>query len=327
MRVGLYGFGQINQLAASEILKRGWEISGVVDIREDLVGKDIGLILGLGEEAGVEVSSDPLELVDSDVVLHATGSFLDKVYGQLMNVVRMGVDVVSTCETLSYPYYRYPVLARRLDEAAKQYGVTVVGTGINPGYLLDTLPILLTLPFNRIKRISARRSLDASKRRTSFKKKIGVGMEPEKYIDLLGKNILTGHVGYAESVLLIADAAGLHLSRVDEGQEPVIAEKDMDIGDLHVSAGRVIGIRGYGSGYIDGEEVIRVEFHAYLGAEEYEEIVVEGEDYTVKWRSTGTPGDKGTVAVLLNIASMMPGLEPGLLLMTDIFPVRPVFKR
>lgn len=326
MRIGIYGFGSIGRLVAREAIKRGWEIAGAIDIDEKILGKDIGKILGMEEEYGVTVTNDVEELLDSDVVVHATSSYLDKVYEQILSVVRLGIDVVSTCETLSYPYYRYPVLARKLNDEALRYGATVIGTGINPGFLLDTLPIVLTTPFNIVEKITAIRSLDASKRRKSFIKKIGIGMDLEEFKKALSQGKLTGHVGYAESVLLIADAAGIHLDKVEEGQEPVITEKEITLRDIRAEPGKVIGIKGYGAGYKEGREIIRIEFHAYLGAEEYEEIAIKGTDYEVKWRSTGTPGDYGTVSVVLNIANIINDLLPGLLLITDILPFKPVFK-
>ncbi len=326
MRIGLYGFGSIGRIIALEAMKRGWDVVAAVDIDEKIIGKDIGKILGLKEKKGVVVTSDPEELLEADVVIHATTSFLDKAYDQILNVVRLGIDVVSTCETLSYPYYRYPVLARKINDEALKYGVTVIGTGINPGFLLDTLPIVMTAPFNIVEKITAVRSIDASKRRPSFVKKIGVGMKPDEYKQKLLSGELTGHVGYAESVLLIADAAGIHLEKVVEGQEPVVADKEYRFGDIVIEPRKVIGVKGYGAGYKDGKEIIRVEFHAYLGAEEYEEIIIKGTDYEVKWRSTGTPGDKGTAAVVLNIANIVNELPAGLLTMNDLIPFKPVFK-
>ncbi len=326
MLIGLYGFGSINRLVALEAIKRGWEIVGAIDIDENIIGKDIGELIGLDREYGVKVSRRPLELVEADVVIHATGSFLDKVYDQLINVVEMGVDVVSTCETLAYPYYRYPILSRKLNEKALEYGVTVIGTGINPGFLLDTLPIVLTAPFNIVEKITAIRSLDASRRRKSFMRKIGVGMDPEEYVEKLKKGIYTGHVGYAESILLIADAAGIHLDRIVENQDPVIASEKIRVGEYVVDKGRVAGIKGYGIGYYKGREIIRIELYASLGAEEYEEIIVKGDEYEVRWKSNGTPGDKGTVAVLLNIANIMPTLPSGLLTMNDLIPFKPMFR-
>ncbi|WP_228546738.1 dihydrodipicolinate reductase [Hyperthermus butylicus] len=325
LRLGFYGFGSIGMLTARLAIERGYEVVAAVDIAPELVGRDVGEVLRLGEKLGVRISRDPSVLSAADVVIHATGSYLDKVYPQIANVIRMGRDVVSTCETLAYPYYLYPTLARSLDRLARLYGVAVLGTGINPGFLLDTLAVVLAAPFHLVERIVARRSVDAAKRRKPFQRKIGVGEDPKVVEEKLKRGDITGHVGYAESVLLIADAAGLHLERIVEGQEVVPAERDVESAGVRVPRGMNLGIKGYGAGYAAGREVIRVEFHAYVGAEEYEEIIVEGRGYSVRWRSTGTPGDIGTASVLLNIAEVLPEYGPGLLTMADLVPFKPKF--
>jgi hypothetical protein len=326
LRLGFYGFGSIGRLTARLALERGYEVVAAVDIDPSLVGRDVGEVLGLGEKLGVKVSKDPSVLAQAEVVVHATGSYLDRVYPQIRSVVELGRDVISTCETLAYPYYRYPVLARRLDKLARFYGVAVLGSGINPGFLLDTLVVTLSAPFHLIESVRAVRSVDAAKRRKPFQHKIGVGLDPKVVEEKLRSGELTGHVGYAESVLLIADAAGLQLTRVEERQTVVPADRDVESGGVRVERGRNLGVKGYGAGYIGDREVIRVEFHAYVGAEEYEEITVKGRDYSVSWRSTGTPGDAGTASVLLNLAEAIAEYGPGLLTMADLVPFRPKFR-
>ncbi len=326
MIVGLYGFGAIGQLVARKALELGFDIAAVIDINPSLVGRDIGEILGLEERVGVRVSSDPKALKGVDVVLHATGSYLDRVYGQLVESIEAGADVVSTCETLAYPYYRYPDIARMLDSKAKSRGVTVIGTGINPGFLLDTLAITLAAPLGFIRRVKAVRSLDAAKRRATFQRKIGVGLKPDKVREMLEEGTITGHVGYAESVLLIADAAGIRLSRVEEGQSIVAADRPVESHGVRVDAGSSLGLTGYGAGFIGDTEVIRVEFKALVGADEYEHIAIEGHTGTLEWRSNGTPGDVGTAFVVLSVADAIVTRPPGLALMTDLTPFRFRFK-
>ncbi len=323
MKVGIYGFGSIGRLIARVAIDRGHKVVSAVDINEEIVGKDIGELLGRGT-MGVKVSNDPNVLSSADIVLHATGSYLDKVFDQIATVIDLGKSVVSTCETLSYPYYRYPALARRLDEKARSAGVYVIGTGVNPGFLLDALVASLSAPFNIIRGLRAIRSIDAAKRRKPFQIKIGVGMDPEEFKKELKEGKKTAHVGYAESVLLIADVGGLTLSRVEEGQEPVVAESDVESHGVKVSKGKVLGVRGYGSGYIGDREIIRVEFHAYVGGPEYEEIKVEGTEASITWKSTGTPGDLATASLIVSVAEKLE-TKPykfGLLTMADLVPYR-----
>jgi 4-hydroxy-tetrahydrodipicolinate reductase len=321
MRIGVYGFGAIGKLVTRLLIERGHDIVGVVDIDERIIGRDVGEILGIGR-IGVEVSKGVGVLETADVVIHATGSYLDKVYPQIASVIEMGVNVVSTCETLAYPYYRYPVLARRLDELAKTYGVVVIGTGINPGFIFDTLVVLLASSTPNVTWIKAVRSLDAAKRREPFRRKIGVGVKPDVVREMLSRGEITGHVGYAESVYLIAQAGDLNLTRVEEYQEPVIAEESVESAGIRVERGLNKGIVGRGVGYVGDKEVIRLELYAYVGAPEYDYIAIKSREYIVEWKSTGTPGDLGTASIVVNTAEKILQLPPGLRLVTELLPLK-----
>jgi 4-hydroxy-tetrahydrodipicolinate reductase len=320
LRIAVYGFGEIGRLIARVALSRGHEIVGAVDINPEILGKDVGDILGLGKLDAKVTRNVEEAMKKCDVILHATGSYLAKVYDQIASAAALGKPVISTCETLAYPYYRYPILARRLDELARTHGSTVLGSGINPGFLLDTLFIVASAAVPIIKRARARRCLDASRRRDSFKRKIGLGLEPSEVMEGLRSGKYSGHVGYAESICLIADAAGLNLSRVEEGQEPVIADQQVRAASMIIERGRVRGIRGYGAGYVDDVERIRIEFEGVAGAQEYEEMILEGEDYSIAWRSSGTPGDLGTASIILSLAERIDQMPYGLLTMADIMP-------
>jgi len=321
MRLGIYGFGSIGRLITKLALERGHEVIGVVDVDENIVGKDIGDLLNLGS-LGVRVSRDVLELSDADVVIHATSSYLDKVYNQIKSIIELGISVVSTCETLAFPYYRYPVLALRLDRLARDYGIVVLGTGINPGFIFDTLAVTTAASIPTITKLRVVRSLDVSRRRESLRRKLGVGEHPEVVKRKLESGELSGHVGYAESIYLIALAGDLNLTKVVEYQEPVPAEETIVSEGVRVEKGMNKGIRGYGIGYVGDKEVIRVEFNAYVGAPEYDEIVVESREANIMWRSSGTHGDLGTAAIILNTIEKIHQLPPGLHLITELLPFK-----
>lgn len=323
LRAVIYGVGPIGSLIAKVALRRGIEVAGAIDIDPQKVGKDLGEVIGLERTIGVRVSDNAdkvLQEVEPDVVFHATVSWLDKAYPQIMKAVKVGADVISTCETLSYPWYRYPELAELLDNYARAHNSTVLGTGVNPGYIFDTLPALLTTPIAELKSIKAVRSLDAGKRRYSFQKKIGLGMTPEEFAEKLSGGEITAHVGYAESALLLADILGIKVDKVEERQEAIVADQYYETQYFKINPGHVRGVSGVGIGYKDGEEVIRLEFRAGAGLEDYEEITLEGEP-TIRWRSTGTPGDIATVAVVINLVPKVLNARPGLITMKDLLNV------
>lgn len=321
MKIGIYGFGAIGRLLALTAIERGHEVVGAIDVREDLIGKDVGSLLGVGN-LGIPVSNNVNSLANADVVLHATGSFLDKVYDQLVSIVKMGIPVVSTCETLSYPYYRYPVLARSLDILAREYGSVVIGAGVNPGYIWDALVVTLSAVVPVVKKVTAVRSFDAARRREPFRKKVGLGLSPNEFKKALSEGKLTAHVGYAESIYLILTAAGVQPSKVVELQEPVVAQDRVESSDIVIEKGFVAGIKGIGVGYLGEKEFIRLEFLAYVGAPEYDEIIIEGKDHVIRWRGTGIQGDKATASTVLSVAENVQTLPPGLHLITELVPFR-----
>jgi 4-hydroxy-tetrahydrodipicolinate reductase len=319
IKLGIYGFGAIGKLVANVALERGYEISGAVDVNKEILDKDIGEIVGK-EKIGAKVTNNLNILENSDVIIHTTGSFLDSVFEQLANIIKLGLPIVSSCETLSFPYYRYPILALKLDKLASSYMVPIIGTGINPGFIFDTLVATLSSSVSLVKKIKAIRSLDASKRRESFRKKIGVGEPPEVVLEKLMKKEISGHVGYAESVYLVALSGGVNLSKVEESSELILAEDDIEQNGIKVKKGMNKGMRGYGVGYLNDKDIVRIDFQAYVGAPEFEEISIEGKDYNITWKSTGTPGDLGTVSMLLNVAEKILYMPPGLHLMTELLP-------
>ncbi|MFP3316422.1 MAG: dihydrodipicolinate reductase [Caldivirga sp.] len=316
----VYGLGPIGQLIAKVALERGIELVGAIDIDPSKVGRDVGELIGLKSSIGIRVEGDADKVLNEtkpDVVLHSTGTWLDKVYPQLVKAIRVGADVVSTCETLAWPWYRYPELAELLDNYAKAHGSTVLGAGVNPGFALDVLPAVLTVTLTRLSRVRVVRSLDASRRRYSFQRKIGLGMSLSQFKEALAKGDITAHVGFAESVLLMASMMGIRLDRVEEGQEAIVADRHYETQYFKVEEGQVRGVVGHGSGFVGSNEVIRVELRACIACEDYEEVTLEGEP-TVTWRSSGTPGDPATAAVVVNLAKRIIDAKPGLITLKDL---------
>ncbi len=319
-RAVVYGLGPIGQLIAKVALERGIELVGAIDIDPSKVGRDVGELIGLKSSIGIRVEGDADKVLNEtkpDVVLHSTGTWLDKVYPQLVKAIRVGADVVSTCETLAWPWYRYPELAELLDNYAKAHGSTVLGAGVNPGFALDVLPAVLTVTLTRLSRVRVVRSLDASRRRYSFQRKIGLGMSLSQFKEALAKGEITAHVGFAESVLLMASMMGIRLDRVEEGQEAIVADRHYETQYFKVEEGQVRGVVGHGSGFVGSNEVIRVELRACIACEDYEEVTLEGEP-TVTWRSSGTPGDPATAAVVVNLAKRIIDAKPGLITLKDL---------
>ena len=325
VKVVSYGIGVIGRRLAKHLLtKEGVEIVGAVDINPAIVGKDLGEVLG-GEKLGVLISSDADEVISStrpDVVCHTTMSYMKQTFGQFEQILKNGVNCVSTCEELSYPYdtEEGKKYAAKLDKIAKENGCTLLGTGINPGFLMDTLPIVLTGPMTRVDDIYITRQMDAATRRIPFQKKIGAGLTVEEFRKKIENHEITGHVGLEQSIQMIADALGWELDEIKVDQVgPVVLDHDAASDAIEVPKGYNAGSMQMAYGLKDGEALITMDFRAYIGApEEFDSITIKGEPPINEKISPCVHGDFGTIAITANMIPTVINSEPGFKTMKDL---------
>ncbi|HLC25287.1 MAG TPA: dihydrodipicolinate reductase [bacterium] len=320
-----YGLGPIGRMITRCLLERPKiRIVGAIDIDPALAGKDLGEVAELGKDLGVPVSSDASQVLSSSpsgVVILTTGSSLSKVAPQIEQILAKGHAVVSTCEELSYPWKTQPDLARRIDQVARQHNVAVLGTGVNPGFLMDFLPLAVTALCTEVKSIRVGRVQDASKRRLPFQQKIGAGLDTDQF-DARLKDGSLRHVGLTESIHMIAARLGWEVERIDERIVPVIAGAPVASAEIQVSPGQVAGIEQLGDGIIDGEARIRLYMRMSLQeSESYESIEINGSPYLKSVMPDGVHGDMATTAVVINAIPVILRAEPGLRTMADLPPV------
>lgn len=324
IRVVLYGLGAIGSRIAKFLLeKEGVEIVGAIDIAKDKVGKDLGEVLGIGKRLGVAVSNDPKAVLCkacADIVVHAISSYLRDVYTQIAPLAEYGANVVSTCEELSYPYVSEPELAKKLDALGLKYGVTFLGTGINPGFLMDTLVITLTAVCQKVDRIKVERVMNAATRRVPFQKKIGAGLTVKEFKKKIREKAITGHVGLEQSIGMIAGVLKWGLDKVEvDPVEPVIARKNVSSEAIKVKRGHAAGLKQSAHGFVGGKERITLDFQAYIGAEEeYDAVTIDGVPPIRQKISPCVHGDLATIAVIVNSIPKVINAPPGLVTMKDL---------
>jgi len=324
VKVILYGVGAVGSLIAKHLLEiKGIKIVGAVDVAEDKVGKDLGEVLGLKRKLGVKISEtmdSAISKINADIAVHATSSYLKDTYPQLESIIKHKVNVISTCEQLSYPYLTNPKLARKLDMLAKKNGVTVLGTGINPGFLMDTLVLTLSAVCQKIEKIEAVRVMDAATRRLPFQKKIGAGLTVKEFKAKIERGEITGHVGLEQSIAMIADALKWKLDNIiTEPVHPVVAQKTVKSKYITVKPGCAAGLRQKAKGILKDEEVIVLDFQAYIGAEEeYDSITIHGIPNVKQKIQPCVHGDLGTVAIIVNSIPKVINAPAGLLTMKDL---------
>lgn len=319
IRVIAYGLGPIGSgIARLVAVREDYQIVGAVDIDPAKDGRDVGQVVGLDHPLGVKVSKDAARVLKkkADIVLHSTGSVLEQVEPQLAEIIRAKHNIVSTCEELSQPYV-HGRAAKRIDALAKKFGVTVLGTGINPGFMMDTLPIMLTALCQRVNCVRVRRVVDASKRRLPLQKKIGTGLTVDEFKRRAAAKEIR-HVGLSESVALIARALHWKLDKVEELIEPVVAQRPVKTEYFDLMPGKVTGVRQYGYGIRNGERIIELDLKMCVDAgESVDEVWLEGNP-PIHSMIQGVHGDLSTAAVAANAVRRVVNAAPGLVTMADL---------
>jgi 4-hydroxy-tetrahydrodipicolinate reductase len=322
IRVMHFGLGPIGSAAAGLVAARpGFKIVGAIDIDPAKVGRDVGEVAGLEKRVGVKVSGDgakALKATKPDIVVHCTSSSIRKVMPEIETILKSKTPIVSTTEELTYPGYTHIRQARQIHAWAKKAKVGILATGVNPGFAMDALPIVLTAVCERVDRVTVNRIQDARVRRLPFQQKIGAGLTTEQF----QKKVEDGsvrHVGLTESVAMIADALGWRLDRISDDIQPKIATVTMASEFLAVDPGYVCGIVQEGIGYRKGEPVIRLHMEAYLGAPEtYDAVEIEGLPRLSMKLPGGIHGDIATASLVVNSIPKVLGATPGLHTMRDM---------
>ncbi len=326
-RVIQIGFGTLGKWIAKAIIEReNLQLAAVVDIAPVLEGKQVEALLKMERKTSTIIHNDLSNTLDElsetppDVALIATSSHLKKVKPTISTCLQAGMDVISLCEELSYPYVRHPQLSKQLHNLANSEGKTLLGTGINPGFLMDLLPIILTAPCQSVDKIHVTRNMNSSSRREAFQKKVGTGMTKEDFKKAIATGTITGHVGLVESIHMIGTALNLQLDHVEEfPPEPVIATEKIVTTYITVNAGEVRGLKSRGVGQKAGDTIITLDFNAYADASPaYDEVRLEGQPNIQQRIEGGMPGDEGTVGMLINLVPLVIKAPPGLLTMKDI---------
>ena len=324
LRVIQFGLGPIGALTARLVCERNdLELVGAVDINPEKIGRDVGEVAAVGRETGVHVVESLAALgndLDADVVVHTTSSFFSQFAGQIQEILEYGCDVVSTSEELSFPWLANRHFAQQLAAFAEKAGKTVLGTGVNPGFLMDCLPLCLTGICQRVDRIEVIRSMNASLRRGPFQAKIGSGLTAQEF-DSRMKTGLMGHIGLPESIGMIMNTLGRNLDKYESTVAPILADQRIRTDHFDVPEGMVRGLKQTARGLSGGEEFVRLDFIAALDWDEnHDEIRIAGVP-DLEVRIEGTNGDLATVAIAVNAIRTVKKAPAGLMTMRDLPPV------
>jgi 4-hydroxy-tetrahydrodipicolinate reductase len=319
MHVGLgpIGAGVVRQVAD----RKGFRIVGAADIDPAKAGRDLGEVAGVGRALRVRISADVKKAIKAaapDVVVLCTSSSLKQVLPQVEEILKLRVPIVSTTEELAYPTKSNLKYARAIHALARKNKVAVLSTGVNPGFAMDALPIMLTGVCERVQAVRVDRVQDARIRRLPFQQKIGAGLTREQFQRKVDDGTVR-HVGLAESISMIADAMGWKLERITDDIEPKIATATVESEFLAVDEGFVCGLVQDGVGYRDGVPLVTLHMEAYLGApESFDAVEITGSPALKMKIDGGIHGDIATASIVVNSLPRILEAAPGLHTMRDM---------
>lgn len=328
-RVAVVGLGKQGQLLVERLgRRRDTGLVSVVDADPAKVGRRLDDVLE--RETGLDLEvSDSLERVgDADVALVATTSRMANVAPILETIASLGVDAITICEEAVYPWRQFPAESARLDAVARDNGVSILGCGGNPGFLMDVLPIVCTLGLERVETVTMRRSLDMRPHRPERLTRFALGCTPEEF-DAVDPTTLVGHVGFTQSMHCLADALGWELDETHEtGVRPaVVASEERQGAYFTVRPGTVAVIEHCAWARRGGEKVIDIAM--YFGFHDAGDEIGHGDTYeitatdqAVSLRIEPSWGPFATTpSTVVNLLPSVRSSEPGLLSVID-FPVR-----
>jgi len=327
IRVVVLGTGQMGSGIARLILgKPSLQLVGACARRRERDGIDLGLAIGLDRALGIPVKTDLIALIEQTqphVAVQATCSTLDDAWQELSLLIEHGIDVISIAEEMAYPAAKSPGKAAALHQLAVKHGASVLGTGINPGFVLDLLVILLTGVCAEVEAITARRINDLSPYGPTVLASQGVGLTPEAFARGLQNGSVVGHVGFEQSLWMIAAALGWDLDRIEQTREPIVSKLRRETPFVTVEPGEVAGCLHTAAAYRQGRAVIRLihpqQIHPGLeGVETGDSIDIKGSpDLHIQGRPE-IPGGLATEALAVNMIPRVVEAAPGLYCMADL---------
>jgi 4-hydroxy-tetrahydrodipicolinate reductase len=323
------GLGPLGAMIATDIFSRGvGRLVAAVDIDPAIAGRKLSDVIPGGSPEVIVRPTIEAAMNDAraaggvDVAVVATSSDLAKCMGTFRDLITRGLSIVSTCEELLYPWLRHPKAADELAQLTEKHGARIVGTGVNPGCVMDTFAVATTAVCRSVRAVRVWRIQDATTRRIPFQQKIGAGVDDAEFKRRVDAGVLR-HVGLGESLHFIAKYVGLPIDRWEETIEPVRAERDLTCALGPIKRGGISGVQQRARGWSAGTCVVELDFRAAIGQDNpHDRVLIEGEpplDVTIKG---GIHGDVATSAITVN--AIWPTLRalPGLHTMATLPMVR-----
>ncbi len=327
IRVLVLGTGQMGSGIIRLVLEKpGLELVGAYGRRAERAGTDVGQAVGLDRPLGLCISAELDSLIERsnpDVAIQATCSRVDDAMPEIVTLLRRGVRTISIAEEMAFPARRFPEVALKIDRLAKAGNAAVLGTGINPGFVLDLLVIALTGVCSDVQSITATRVNDLSAYGPSVLKVQGVGLAPEQFQRGLENGSVVGHIGFVESIHMIARALGWQIDRIEETRKPIVSKVRRETTFVTVAPGETAGCLHTAIAYRGGRAVITLvhpqEIHPELAdVQTGDTIEIVGTPSLRFYTRPEIPGGAGTIGLAVNTIPRVLAAAPGLYSMADL---------
>ncbi len=321
LKVAVAGLGPVGQAVARLVLQTpGLKLGAAADPAARHAGQDLAGVLGLPRRLGVKVEGDPerwLRKLRAEVAFVCTSSLLKEVRPQVTSLLGRRIHVLTSCEELAHPTSGQQNAFREIDRLARARKVSVLATGVNPGFAMDALALALTGPCAKVRRVAVTRVVDAGSKLT-VQRRVGAGLNLGQFRRALTEGTIR-HVGLPQSAQMIAAALGWKLDRLDETVEPAIAPRDLDPEYLRIPAGAVAGLKQCLRAYRGAELAISLDLQAYVGAESpRDHVLVDGDPPVDATVTGGLSSEASTAAILVNSLPRVLASPPGLLSVKDL---------
>lgn len=327
IKIAIWGFGAMGAGMANMLLsKKGVDIVAVCDLHPNRVNKSVAEILKTDKCKDIIITGDIDEALKDkqvDLCLLATDSFTKGAFPKMKLLLEKKINVITTAEEMAYPKAQEPELTKQLDEIAKENGVTVLGTGINPGLIMDLLVVCLTGCMENVEHIEAKRVNSLSPFGETVMEEQGVGITLDEYNKRNAAGELAGHVGFSESVNMIADALGMKLEKFEQQMEPILTTVDRKSPYGFAAAGNLAGINMTGQGHVDGEVKINMIHPQQIepemeGTHTGDYITLKGSPEVNMAITPEVDGGIGTIAMCVNMIPHVINARAGLKTMIDL---------
>ena len=307
MKVALYGAGTVSHSVADVLSRReGFEVLGVF-------GRD---------EREAALSSG------ADVVVIATTSFLEQVAPDIRLALENGSNVLTTAEEAAFPWAAHGELASDLDALARQRGVSILGGGVNPGYAFDALVLTATGACWDVASIQVERVVNLSGFSEAILSRLGIGYELEEFEQLVKSGGVTGHIGFPQSMNVVAGGLGVRIERIDRVIEPLVGERLYERPHGSTDPGLTAGFRQHYTAVVDDEPWFNALFTGHLdpadiGLAPRDSITVGGSTPVHMEIVPGLNPQLASVALVANSLRRLVAARPGWVSVADLPPATP----